>query len=108
MPRTEFTGRIKAAAFQRCDGRCEGCGIKLTPGNTEYDHCLPDGLGGAADIHNCRVLCRNCHGVKTHKQDRPRMAKADRVRKKAFGIKSSKPKSKWKRKINGEAVLRDD
>ncbi len=35
------------------------------------------------------------------------MAKADRIRKKAYGIKSSSYQSKWKRKINGEVVRRD-
>ena len=35
------------------------------------------------------------------------MAKADRIRKKAFGIKKVGWQSKWKRKINGEVVRRD-
>ena len=105
--RQEFSAKVKAQAFSNCDGVCENCGIKLTIGNVEYDHDTPDGLGGEAKISNCRVLCRNCHSKKTHFVDRPKMAKADRVRKKAFGIKKVGWQSKYKKKINGEVVERD-
>jgi len=105
--RQEFPTKVKAQALRLCDGFCQGCGIKLTIGNVEYDHELPDGLGGSAKISNCRVLCRNCHSKKTQQVDRPKMQKADRVRKKAFGIKRSSWHSKYKKKINGEVVKRD-
>jgi 5-methylcytosine-specific restriction endonuclease McrA len=105
--RQEFPTKVKAQAFRNCNGYCQGCGIKLTIGNVEYDHDTPDGLGGEAKISNCRVLCRTCHSKKTHSVDRPKMAKADRVRKKAFGIKRSGWQSKYKKKINGEVVERD-
>jgi len=36
------------------------------------------------------------------------MAKADRIRKKSYGVKKSKwPKSRFKKKVSGEVVLRD-
>ena len=105
--RKEFSAKVKAEAFRNCNGFCENCGIKLTIGTVEYDHATPDGLGGKAEISNCRVLCKSCHSKKTHKVDRPKMAKADRIRKKAYGIKRSSWQSKWKKKINGEVVRRD-
>jgi 5-methylcytosine-specific restriction endonuclease McrA len=105
--RKEFSAKVKAEAFSNCNGCCESCGIKLTIGNVEYDHDLADGLGGKAEISNCRVLCRNCHSKKTHTMDRPKIQKADRIRKKAFGIKKVGWQSKWKKKINGEVVRRD-
>ena len=105
--RKEFSAKVKAQAFSNCDGVCENCGIKLTIGNVEYDHDQPDGLGGKATLSNCRVLCRNCHSKKTHQVDRPKIQKADRIRKKAFGIKRSGWQSKWKKKINGEVIERD-
>lgn len=106
--RKEFSAKVRSAAFERCGGRCENCGAEFRIGfGPEFDHIIPDGLGGAAEISNCRVLCRNCHKAKTHTQDRPRMAKADRIRKKTYGLKSQKPQSRFKRKINGETVERD-
>jgi hypothetical protein len=58
------------------------------------------------------VLCGKCHRHKTHNEDRPVMAKADRQKKAAAGIKrKSKPfpggrGSRWKKLITGEVVER--
>lgn len=89
--RQEFAAAVKRAAFRRCcrDGKpyCEGCGIELVSGNTEYEHVQPDGLGGDPTLDNCKVLCRkSCARTKTDTEDNPRMAKADRVLRKAFGL----------------------
>ena len=90
--RREFSTKVKQAAWDRCGGRCEQCTAKLFPGKFAYDHILPDGLGGEPTLANCQVLCDACHGGKTHGADRPRMAKADRSRKRFLGItKSSRP-----------------
>lgn len=113
MPRKEFSRKTRAQAFERCGGHCEGCGAKLKVGEAEYDHTLPDALGGDNSLENCTVFCSVCHKPKT-KQDIQRIRKADRVRDKhTNAVKpSSRPlpggkKSKWKRKMNGEVVRRD-
>jgi 5-methylcytosine-specific restriction endonuclease McrA len=47
----------------------------------------PDGLGGEPTLENCQVACGACHKRKTHTEDRPIMAKADRQKKSGAGIK---------------------
>lgn len=95
--RTEFPARVKAAAFRRCcDDKgiphCETCGAELSAGNIIYEHVQADGLGGEPTLENCKVHCRNCATDKTVKEDNPRMAKADRQLKSAFGIKPKRRK----------------
>lgn len=114
MKRQEFSTRVRDEAYQRCGGKCESCGADLAPGRYQFDHIVPAGLGGAATLENCAVLCRNCHSNKTHNVDRPRMAKADRGRKKHLGIKKLRGQpmpgtkaSGWKRLMSGEWVRRE-
>lgn len=101
--RREFPLSVRKAAFARCckNGtmpgmpQCESCGIELKPGNIEYEHIVPDGLGGEPTLENCGVWCRSsCSKTKTHEQDNPRMAKADRVLKKAYGLTRKKQQIK--------------
>lgn len=93
--RREFPQKVRKLAFARCcrDGipYCEGCGnqIRLTP---IYEHVQPDGLGGEPTLENCKVHCKTCADVKTFKEDNPRMAKADRVLKKTFGLQAPRKK----------------
>jgi 5-methylcytosine-specific restriction protein A len=106
--RQEFPARVKALALKRCmddEGipRCEKCDAPLKAANTNYDHDTPDGLGGAPVLENCKVLCKTCHLEKTHGSDNPRMQKADRVRKKHFGIKKPRTITRW-RNMRGELV----
>ena len=94
--RREFPQSVRKAAFIRCcrQGipRCEGCGVMLRAANIIYEHVTPDGLGGEPTLENCKVHCRNCAYVKTFTEDNPRMAKADRVLKKNFGLGRAKQK----------------
>jgi hypothetical protein len=96
IKRQEFPASVRKAAFIRCckQGipRCEGCGGMLRAGNIIYEHVQPDGLGGEPILENCKVHCRNCADVKTFTEDNPRMAKADRVLKKNFGLGRAKQK----------------
>jgi 5-methylcytosine-specific restriction endonuclease McrA len=101
--RTEFPQSVRKAAFARCckSGtipgvpQCEKCGIELKSGNIEYEHLVPDGLGGEPTLENCGVWCRSsCSKKKTHQEDRPRMAKADAVLKSAFGLQAKRHKIK--------------
>lgn len=93
--RQEFPQPVRKLAFRRCcrDGipYCEGCGnqIRQTP---IYEHVQPDGLGGEPTLENCKVHCKTCADVKTFTEDNPRMAKADRVLKKHFGLRPAKAK----------------
>jgi len=85
-PRTEFPKRVKLAAWERSGGHCETCRAKLFPGKFAFDHIRADGLGGEATLENCSVKCTACHSTKTHQEDRPRMAKADRQKAKHLGL----------------------
>lgn len=110
MPRHEFSARTKVLAFERANGRCEKCSARLSVGNTEYDHEIADRIGGENSLENCRVLCRTCHATKT-KKDRKVIAKTERNRRKNAGIKKLSRfacgrNSRFKKKLNGEVVLR--
>lgn len=111
--RQEFSRRTRALAFKRCcrEGvpHCEKCGSELRGGNIVYEHLTPDGLGGDNTLENCAVYClKICATRKTVEEDNPRMQRADRMLKKAYGIKTRKGRpmmgtiaSGWKQKING-------
>ncbi len=115
MTRRNFPARVKAAVLRRCTDangipHCEECGA---PGRVEIDHDKPDGLGGEPTEDNAVALCRTCHARKTHEQDRPIMAKADRQRKKHFLGRpaSTRPlpgsrASGWKKRLDGTVVRR--
>lgn len=104
--RTEFPQSVRKAAFARCckqapegvenlHGRpqCENCGNELRSGDIVYEHVQPDGLGGEPTLENCKVFCRKvCATKKTVEEDNPRMAKADAVLKKAYGLTSNRTK----------------
>ena len=100
MSRSEFSVATKKAAKERAGDNCEDCGAVFSASNPcEYDHDLPDDLGGDNSIENCVVLCRACHRAKT-KTDRARIDKARRLRLKAQGL--TKIKRKWPtRKFDG-------
>jgi 5-methylcytosine-specific restriction enzyme A len=112
MTRREFSAKIKAAAFQRSGGLCEGCGLRLWVGKFRYDHVLPDALGGEPTLENCRVQCLACDTPKTA-DDVRRIRKADRQKRAHIGAKAPSrnpmPGSKaspWKQKLTGEWVRR--
>ena len=99
--RTEFSQKIRKAAFVRCcrEGtrpgipQCENCGLELTSGNIIYEHVQPDGLGGEPIAENCKVFCRKiCATKKTVEEDNPRMAKADAVLKSTYGLRPARQK----------------
>lgn len=111
--RLEFPQKVKAQAFVRAAGKCEGpnCGARLTLGKHEFDHDLACDLGGDNSLENCVVLCTPCHKAKTAKHDMPLIAKGRRIRKREMGIKkrSTFPcskDSKFKKRMDGTVVLR--
>ena len=99
--RREFPQKVRKQAFVRCckNGtlpgipQCENCGNQLRAGNIEYEHLDPDGLGGEPTLENCGVWCAvPCSSKKTHTEDNPRMAKADSVLKKTYGLQPARQK----------------
>lgn len=107
MSRQEFTAKIKVAAFERACGRCENCGVKLGPAvGVAYDHRVPDAVGGPPTLENCTVLCRNCHGAKTSKQDVPAIAKTKRVRNSHINATDKRRGFRGWRNFRGEPVFR--
>ncbi|MCJ2084440.1 HNH endonuclease [Methylobacterium sp. E-005] len=86
MARREFSKAVQRDAFVRANGKCEGCGAKLSVGRFAYDHRIPDGLTGEPTLENCQVLCTPCHRAKTD-IDVADIARAKRRSDKHLGIK---------------------
>ncbi|WP_223566888.1 HNH endonuclease signature motif containing protein [Agrobacterium tumefaciens] len=96
MSRTEFTRKTKKEALQRSGLRCEAagtrygfeegqrCNCSLSLG-VQYDHAVPDALGGDNSLQNCLAICVQCHRFKT-KNDVKQIAKSNRQRDKASGV----------------------
>jgi 5-methylcytosine-specific restriction protein A len=83
--RREFSKKVMGQAALRANGQCEKCSTRLMAGKIAYDHIIPDALGGEPTLENCQVLCAACHGVKTSKEDVPRISKTERMRLKFNG-----------------------
>lgn len=50
-----------------CKWKCDLNGKKLKAGQYEFDHIVEYSRGGQTTLDNLQLLCRNCHGIKTHK-----------------------------------------
>lgn len=118
MSRHEFSKTTRREALTRSQGLCEGilsggnkCAANLWQKPRHFDHIIPCAIGGTNELSNCQVLCVQCHGSKTQKIDVPMIAKAKRISDKHRGIRKPSTfacsrNSKWKKKLNGEVVLR--
>lgn len=96
MSRTEFSRKTKQAALQRSGIKCEAsgtrygmeegqrCNCSLSLG-VQYDHDVPDQLGGDNSLENCRAICVQCHKIKT-RGDIQQIRKSDRQRDKRSGV----------------------
>lgn len=96
MPRSEFTRKTKQEALRRSGYVCEAsgtrygfeegqvCNCNLSLG-VQYDHAVPDALGGDNSLENCLAICVQCHRFKT-KNDVKQIAKSNRQRDKASGV----------------------
>lgn len=112
--RSEFAFSVRDFTWKRAMGRCQDCGRgPLAKGQYQFDHIIPDWLGGSSSAWNCKLLCRRCHNKKTSRQDIPRIAKTKRQKRKHEGTwrASRKPvpgsrNSKWKKPLRGKAELR--
>jgi hypothetical protein len=101
--RRSLSARQRIKIFEAAKGICHICEQKIRVGEKwDADHIVPLALGGSymAPSHV------TCHATKT-KDDVARIAKAKRQSARHHGAKQSKwPRSKWKRKVSGETVLR--
>lgn len=127
MSRHEFDTKTRAAAWERCGGRCEGevyvddpmhylfdtrrCNAPLDLGCFHYDHIDPDYISGRNDLDNCQVLCVPCHREKTA-LDQGKIAKVKRIQHKRIKAKTSRnplpfgKDSKFKKTLRGKVVQR--
>jgi 5-methylcytosine-specific restriction endonuclease McrA len=120
--RNEFSRLTRRLAWARANGQCEGqilapgygvrrCNFPIDLGGFEYDHIIPDWMGGDNSVDNCRLLCTKCHEEKTA-SDAGAIAKVKRIRdKRSKALTSRRPmpfgrRSKLKKKISGEIVQR--
>lgn len=88
--RREFSKATKTAALERSGGVCEcGCGVPFGVEGVEYDHDLPDWLGGDNSLENCKALRVKCHRRKTPK-DRQMIDKARRGSETRHGLRESR------------------
>ena len=125
--RTEFPAKVRLAALRRAAYKCEcyllagflpeftsvACGVAIGPGNSFFEHVIPDDMGGAPTLDNCAVLCRTCWRLKTSLYDAPKLAKVRHQTKGIYGIKKRRGPpmpgsraSKWKRGFDGKATRR--
>lgn len=90
MARREFPRSVKVAAVKRAMRDsviyCEMCGLPTK--SVEFDHGIPDGLGGEPTLANCVVACPQCHKGKT-KVDVADIAKAKRREARKLGIRKN-------------------
>lgn len=97
MPRREFTKDTRRQAYARSGGICEchrvpqlkrprGCGQRLGPADTFYEHIIQDGIGGDPSLENCAVLVKTCWKEKSNLIDIPTVAEAKRQHDREIGI----------------------
>jgi len=102
MSRRDFSKPTKREAWNRARGICEcqllalagisgftleGCGGRLGPGNTFYEHIIVDRAGGKPTLENCAVLVKTCWQAKTADHDLPKAAKVRRQEDMAASIR---------------------
>jgi 5-methylcytosine-specific restriction enzyme A len=113
--RREFSKEVRRAAFARCGGACEKCTAPLAGGGINYDHVVPWELSRDSSLGNAQVLCKTCHGLKTHQIDLPTIAKAGRQHDRAIGAAGPGlgrwrmpcgRRSPWRKKMNGKVERR--
>lgn len=115
MTRSRLTTKDRARIFLAADGVCHLCGVKILPEREtwEVSHPTPLEMGGADDDTNRRPAHARCHRKQTSEVDIPLIAKTKRIQYRHIGAKapSRNPlpcgrRSKFRKKISGEVVLR--
>ena len=117
--RKEFSRETRRQALRRSGHKCEAsgprygmkegqrCNCDLSLG-VQFDHDVPDQLGGENDLENCRAVCVQCHRIKT-RGDIQQIRKSDRQRDKHSGVlkpKSSLSNRRFKKCMDGRVIDR--
>jgi hypothetical protein len=109
-PRRAMSPMRRLRIWEAHGGICILCEQKIFASQGEkwiIEHKRALVLGGADDDANCGPAHETCRRVKD-KADVAAGAKAKRMKARHLGIRPAPAfKSKWKRKINGQTVLRD-
>jgi len=112
--RRSMTPLRRARIFDAHSGTCHLCGQKIAVGEAwEAEHIIALEISGDDSDANLAPAHVACHRAKTA-DDAGRIAKARRVRAKHIGAHRPKATlpgsraSKWKRRIDGTVVRRDD
>lgn len=110
-PDSAIPPRVRLRVFERAAGRCQCCTRKIGPGDSwQADHVVALINGGANRESNLQCLCGWCHKGKTV-GDVAEKSRTARVKAKHAGIKpksrfACSRDSKFRKKLNGEVVLR--
>ena len=110
--RRSLTQLQRARIFDDAHGLCHLCGLKIQAGQPwDVEHIIPLAMGGEDGGDNLRPAHKTCHAPKTA-ADVKAIAKVKRIRAAHIAGRHSRTplpcgrKSKWKKKITGEVVLR--
>lgn len=116
--RKRMTPRQRLAIWERDRGVCALCSQAINGVKEKWivEHMIALELGGADDESNMAVVHKTCADEKTNgsKGDHAMAAKAKRVKRRHLGIKETKNPlpgskgSKWKRRMDGSVVRRED
>lgn len=116
--RKRLSPKQRLAIWERDRGVCALCHCAINGVKEKWivEHMIALELGGADDESNMAVVHKTCADEKTggKKGDHAMAAKAKRAKRIHLGIKESKNPlpggkgSKWKKKIGGGVVRRDE
>jgi len=59
--RVNFQSETRKVVWEKTNGRCYYCGIRLTPFNFHVDHETPLSKGGSNEINNLLPACSVCN-----------------------------------------------
>ena len=89
--RRRISTRDRATIFERENGVCHMCGLKIEAGQAwEASHRIPLACGGADDMSNLSPAHKRCHREHTAKVDQPWIAKTRHQRDAHTGAKVRK------------------